>query len=457
MRALSIISTILFAPSVAMAATFTVTNGDDSGAGSFRQAVADSDSGDTIQFSGVTTIVLTSGVVAIDKDLVIDGGSGITIDAENNSPILFVDFAANLDVNDVSFLNGSGGYGAAIENRGDTVNIVRCTFVGNSAFNAGALGNFGTMNVVQSTLTGNSTTGNSGAGFINSGTMHIINSTLSGNTVTGADRIGGAGAQIAGESDPVLTISHSTVAGNTATGSGGGIYNDGGMLTIKNSIFADNTAPSGPDLWGSADSAGFNLIEDPSDVTIVGMTGDDITGIDPSLMPLAGNGGATETHAIDDTSAAWGSGSCTDVNGDPVTEDQRGETRPADSCSIGAYEGQVPPTCTDNEQNQDETDVDCGGALCDPCAVGDGCDQSSDCNSGVCVGSVCAAPGCNDGVMNQDETDIDCGGDVCDPCDDEQPTAGSGGGCTVTQNSSRLPLLWFGVLVGLIARRRKKI
>ena len=300
------------------------------------------------------------------------------------------------------------------------MNILRCTFSGNSAFNAGALGNFGTMNVVESTLSGNSTTGNSGAGFINFGTMSIFNSTLSGNTVTGADRIGGAGAQIGGESDPVLTISHSTIAGNTATGSGGGIYNDGGTLIIKSSIFADNTAPNGPDIWGSADSEGFNLIEDPSDVTIT--ADNDILGSDPALMPLADNGGPTQTHAIDDSSVAWGSGSCTDVVGDPVTEDQRGVLRPSEGCSMGAYEGVIAETCSDGVQNQDETGVDCGGARCEPCDDGSGGQGGSAGEGGT-------------------------GGD--------EGGGGSGGGCVVAQGQSSDTFLLLGLLGAWIGWRRR--
>jgi len=422
-RALWIVGAILLTPSIAMAATFTVTNGDDSGVGSFRQAVADASGGDTIVFSGVTTVVLTSGSITIDKDLTIDGGTGVTIDAEGNCPILHVDMMANLDVNDITFLNGVGGYGSAIQNNGDTVNILRCTFSGNSAFNAGALGNYGTMNVVQSTLSGNSTTGNSGAGFINFGTMSIVNSTLSGNVVTGANRIGGAGAQLGGESDPVLTISHSTIVGNTATGSGGGIYNAGGTLIIKSSIFADNSAPNGPDIWGTADSAGFNLIEDVSDVTFT--ANNDILGVDPALMALADNGGPTETHAIEESSAAWGSGSCTDALGDPVTEDQRGEPRPSEGCSIGAYEGVIPETCSDGIQNQDETGVDCGGATCEPCDGG----------SGGAGGS--AGMGGSGGAGGSD------GG------------GGSGGGCAVGRTESSNALLLSGLLGAFIWWRRR--
>ena len=33
--------------------------------------------------------------------------------------------------------------------------------------------------------------------------------------------------------------------------------------------------------------------------------------------------------------------------------------------------------------------------------------------NGACVGYVCQTPSCTDGVKNQDETDVDCGGAVC--------------------------------------------
>ena len=47
------------------------------------------------------------------------------------------------------------------------------------------------------------------------------------------------------------------------------------------------------------------------------------------------------------------------------------------------------PTCTDGLENQDETDIDCGGATCGPCAEGDACDANTDCISGVCEGLIC--------------------------------------------------------------------
>ena len=65
------------------AATRTVTNANDSGAGSLRQAIADAVSGDTITFdatyfSTARTITLTSGELSIAKNLTIDGTTVVT-------------------------------------------------------------------------------------------------------------------------------------------------------------------------------------------------------------------------------------------------------------------------------------------------------------------------------------------------------------------------------------------
>jgi hypothetical protein len=100
-------------------------------------------------------------------------------------------------------------------------------------------------------------------------------------------------------------------------------------------------------------------------------------------------------------------------------------------------------SCQNGEQDNAETDVDCGGDLCPQCEngqscqingdcatnncasgtcscapscpIGNPCSGNGDCASGVCA-DVCVAAGCGDGVKNGGETDVDCGGPDCGPC-----------------------------------------
>ncbi len=57
------------------------------------------------------------------------------------------------------------------------------------------------------------------------------------------------------------------------------------------------------------------------------------------------------------------------------------DTEVEDPCILGLCAG---PTCTDGLPNGDETDVDCGGSTCEPCAEGKLCQHHADCVSGTC-------------------------------------------------------------------------
>lgn len=47
------------------------------------------------------------------------------------------------------------------------------------------------------------------------------------------------------------------------------------------------------------------------------------------------------------------------------------------------------PTASDGVQNQDESDVDCGGSNADKCTAGKKCGQADDCQSGLCQSGIC--------------------------------------------------------------------
>jgi hypothetical protein len=80
-------------------------------------------------------------------------------------------------------------------------------------------------------------------------------------------------------------------------------------------------------------------------------------------------------------------------------------------------------SCLDEIKNGDETDVDCGGSVCAPCAYGSTCGTGADCvglGSGCYVRAggepnTCVPAHCDDDIQNEDETDVDCGG-TCSGC-----------------------------------------
>lgn len=80
------------------------------------------------------------------------------------------------------------------------------------------------------------------------------------------------------------------------------------------------------------------------------------------------------------------------------------------------FDGSDP--CFDAVLNGDETDIDCGGNVCAPCQQGFACLTSSDCLSNICESNICAPSSdtCSNNTQDGDETDIDCGGS-CPGCD----------------------------------------
>jgi predicted outer membrane repeat protein len=134
-------------------------------------------------------------------------------------------------------------------------------------------------------------------------------------------------------------LTNVTFSGNSAS-NGGGVYVDAdGSLILKNILLAGGDAPTGPDCSGTLTSYGYNLIQDTSSCMISGDQTGNIYGADPLLGPLADHGGFTLTHALLPGSPAIDAASFTDSNGNPVTVDQRGVTRPQGPANdIGAFE-----------------------------------------------------------------------------------------------------------------------
>lgn len=97
------------------AATFTVTNNNDAGAGSLRQAVLDANAtvaADTIVFAAnVTgTITLLTGEMLIDQSLTITGPGAnvLAISGNNNSRVFYVERVASVTISGLTITQGNG-------------------------------------------------------------------------------------------------------------------------------------------------------------------------------------------------------------------------------------------------------------------------------------------------------------------------------------------------------------
>ncbi len=196
------------------------------------------------------------------------------------------------------------------------------------------------VQIVKSTVSNNDsgTVGGGIAAFPGSSglILGVTNSTISGNT---APTNGGGVYVDPTSSFSLFNLTNVTVAGNTAGGQGGGIASAPGVLSLKNSIVANNAAPTGPDIVGSVNSQDYNHFGSTAGATIGGTTTNNATG-DPMIGPLANNGGPTQTRLPAAGSPVIntipnGTNDC----GTTITTDQRGVARPASgSCDKGSVE-----------------------------------------------------------------------------------------------------------------------
>lgn len=378
------------------AATITVTNTNDNGTGSLRQAIIDAASGDVIEFDpGVAGIITLTGQLTINKNLTINGPGADVLAISGNNAYRVILITSGFYTVTISGLTISDGYvdGGSFTGEGGGINnlsaqlttINNChihnnTVEGNSARGGGINhrgGSDGLMILNNCRVEGNTTrskgglgTTSEGAGVITVGVgstfshTEIYGSTISGNMAIknlSSSSANGGGYRSSGNATTI--IENSTISDNSAANNGGGIsigatatfnfltitnntaVNGGGISGsistggIKNSIIAGNTSTgSGPDYSGTLNSQGYNLIGNTSGATITGNLMGNILNESAGLVSLADNGGATSTHALLPNSPALNAGSC-----DGVTTDQRGFSRPQDGqCDIGAFENQAP-------------------------------------------------------------------------------------------------------------------
>jgi hypothetical protein len=227
--------------------TLTVTSAADSGAGSLRAEIAAANSGDTIQFASSLdgqTITLTSGELAVTKNLDIEGpgAANLTVSGNNASRVFDVSNNATVTIAGLTIANGNvsaDGGGGIVNEAGSTLYLNSDTLSDNTAYGiGGGLWNQigATVKVSNSTFTGNKALGSlafsypaeafaagsgttEGGGIDNDGTATVTNSTFTGNLaqgITGSDGTGGGAQGGAIVSDGNLTATGDIISNNTA-------------------------------------------------------------------------------------------------------------------------------------------------------------------------------------------------------------------------------------------------
>ena len=275
--------------------TLTVTNANDSGDGSLRVAIAQSASGDTINFSSSLqgqTITLTSGELLLNQNVTITGlgSNALTVSGNKASRVFEVAAGVTASISGLTIENGvatsldpNGAFGGGILDLGGKVTLNNVvvqsnqasgigthTGFGNSAGGGGIYVSGGTLTITGSAIRNNTATGGPGGTFAGEGfgggiaaaqlhppgsqiTIRISNSTISGNTAQGGEGSGGgvdisASTQYGGVINALIL--NSSITGNLATGGtgqGGGLSNTQGTVTqgtvqLINTTVATNKA-----------------------------------------------------------------------------------------------------------------------------------------------------------------------------------------------------------------------
>lgn len=278
-----------------MLATGQVTNGDDSGPGSLRDAVDAANIDplpDVITFdvSGIT-VNLTSGPIVVMDNLVITGDASVIDGAANTGRLFTLDNAASVDFSDITFQNGSTlGDGGAIYADNTDIGILNCQFEnntadgGDTANSGGAIFTDGTsgLSITTCDFTGNTANRAGGAIEINStGNMFITDTTFDSNAVVGPPGNGGA---IHLTTTPNILISGGSATNNSAAAEGGAFWNNaGGTMTVDNMLILNNTA-----LGADATNGGGGLFNNGGTLNVINGTnlrGNTATG-------TSGSGGA---------------------------------------------------------------------------------------------------------------------------------------------------------------------
>jgi predicted outer membrane repeat protein len=258
--------------SAANGAVQMVTNTNDSGPGSLRDAITVAASGDTVNFA-VTGGISVLSSLTIDKTLSIEGPGAYILNvqrdpglSDDNQFPVFVVSGAGLEVR-IASLGVSNG-------RATTCTDIPCGEIGFSF--GGGINNYQANLTVDSCYIHDNVASIGGAGISNGGTLTVVNTTFRGNKIVNA-ALGKYGGGALANNGSVATLNNCTFDGNYGP-AGGAIRNTLGTLTVNNCTFANNQAVTGGAIYSeNADAIGL-IAPAAATITCCTFSGDFATG-----------------------------------------------------------------------------------------------------------------------------------------------------------------------------------
>lgn len=245
------------------AETRTVTNTNDDGAGSLRQAIQDAASGDVIDFdgtlfeSGPATITLSSGQLEIDKALEVrgPGPEKLGISANGESRVFLLGENASADISGLRLTGGDpssdtsiGAWGGAIFSYGNlrlADMVVEDNFAPEGG--AGLYSTGGDLAIERCRFNGNTTTIDANAGRAGGGIYHFDGTfLLKDSLVEDNSAVRGGGLYLYVYGAKGALVEGCTFSGNSAKGGGGtmveGYPGSSGTTLFRNCTFFGNAA-----------------------------------------------------------------------------------------------------------------------------------------------------------------------------------------------------------------------
>ncbi|MCI0637812.1 MAG: hypothetical protein L0Y72_26235 [Gemmataceae bacterium] len=259
-------------------AVYNVTNGNNAGPGSLRQAIIDlnatgGDDNDINFQAGLIVITLLDALPTINRNVRVNGPGAQNLTVTRNSEDQFSIFTVGNREVTMSALTITSGTGTGPLFRGGGVlhegllTLNNVTFLDNQATRGGAVYSAGTsLTVTECTFSDNSASASGGAIYVERGMVEITLTTITNNQALGAAP-GGNGGGIVVDNATVIVTSNSAIQNNTASRDGGGIWvGGGGELRVQGGTeIANNGAGTG---FGGGIANGGTLLVENSTVRI---------------------------------------------------------------------------------------------------------------------------------------------------------------------------------------------